>query len=78
VAAGRDVHPTDALRQLTRRRNPIFRRWCDVEPSLHDAGAQPRKLGIADRPFLFQPIELFDFIGGTVTNRASLSITFNF
>jgi hypothetical protein len=43
--------------------------------SLKEPSAKTRKFGVADRPRLFQPIELFDFICGTKTNDASKLFT---
>jgi hypothetical protein len=42
---------------------------------LKEPSAKTRKFGVADRPCLFQPIELFDFICDAKTNCASKLFT---
>jgi hypothetical protein len=50
-------------------------RTSQTYPALDEPGTQSCKFGVADRPCLFKPFELFNFICGAETNRAPELIT---
>src|SRR5215470_3723834 len=49
--------------------------WHHPTWSLHEPGAQSRKFDVADRSCCFQPVELFNFIGGAETHHAPELVT---